>query len=303
MHASNGTKIVITEKYAYDADIVVDWEDYPGADRYKVVVHRADSPRNRTADAGVAESRYRLAGLEPSTEYVVRIGVRGDDSTQSSVRATTLPAGSATLPQGLRLDASQRPASDRIDLGWNDTNGITGGGGYRLEMSDDGGPFGPSGAGRMSSSSAEQAVRPGWLGSTLTYRVSERIGPQLLLSENASVRIPDILQAPSNLSATPAGAGTALTLGWNHSPLFRHYVVEAQRDDGSWGRIGLTRDNSFGYAPPPGDGRADHAFRVYAQLGSAASPPSDAAAIRVAPPPPPPPGGGVEGASSGPWAP
>ena len=77
-------------------------------------------------------------------------------------------------------------------------------------------------------------------------------------------------------------------------------MVETQRDDGSWGRIGLTQDNSFSYAPLPGDGRVDHAFRVYAQLGSAASPPSDTATARTVPLPPPPPGGGVAGAGSGP---
>lgn len=302
MHASNGTRIMITEKYAYDADIVVDWDDHPGADRYKVVVHRADSPRNRTADANVTESRYRFSGLDPSTEYVVRVGVRGDDSTQSTVRATTLPAGAAALPPGLRLDASLRPASDRIDLRWDDTNGIRGDGRHRLELSVDGGPFGPAGASRTSSDSAEQAIRPGWLGSTLAYRVSERIGPQQhLYSENATVRLPASLQAPSNLAVAPpsAASGTALSLGWDHAPLFRHYIVEAQRADGSWERIGRTQGNSLDYAPPRGDGIAEYTFRVHAQLGSAASPPSDTATVRAAPPPPPP-GGGVSGAGSGP---
>ena len=300
MHASNGTRIVITEKYAYDADIVVDWDDHPGADRYKVVVHRADSPRNRTADANVTESRYRFSGLDPSTEYVVRVGVRGDDSTQSAVRAATLPAGAAVLPPGLRLDASLRPASDRIDLRWDDTNGIRGDGRHRLELSIDGGPFGPAGAGRTSATGAEQEIRPAWLGSMLAYRVSERIGPQQLSSENATVRLPASLQAPSNLAVAPSNAasGTALSLGWDHAPLFRHYIVEAQRADGSWERIGRTQGNSLDYAPPRGDGIVEYSFRVHAQLGSAASPPSDTATARVAPPPPP--GGAVSGAVSDP---
>lgn len=302
MHASNGTRIIVTEKYAYDADVVVDWDDHPGADRYKVVVHRAGSPQNRTADANVTESRYRLTGLEPSTEYVVRIGVRGDDSTQSAVRAVTLPRGSATLPPGLHLEASLRAASDAIDLRWGDTNGVgglAGDGRYRLEMSIDGGPFEPSGARRDQATGAEQTIRPEWLGSTLAYRVSERVGPQQLFSGNATVQIPDTLLAPSNLAASPsAGGGASLSLGWDHAPLFRHYVVEMQGADGSWERIGRTQDNSLEYEPPRGGGSAEYVFRVYAQLGAAASPPSDAAATRIGPPAPP--GGGVTGAASAP---
>lgn len=305
MHASNGTRIIITEKYAYDTDVVVDWDDYPGADRYKVVVHRADSPQNRTADAGVTESRYRMTGLEPSTEYVVRVGVRGDDSTQSAVRAATLPSGSATLPSGLRLEASLRAASDAIDLRWDDTNGVgglAGDGRYRLEMSIDGGPFEPAGASRAPhAASAEQTIRPEWLGSTLAYRVSERVGPQQLFSGNATVQIPGSLQAPSNLAAGPSAdaGGSLLSLTWDHAPLFRHYVAEVQGADGSWERIGRTQGNSLEYEPPQDDGRAEYAFRVYAQLGAAASPPSDTATARIAPPPLPP-GGGVTGAAPAP---
>ena len=303
MQASNGTRVVITEKYAYNSDIVVDWDDYPGADLYKVVVHRTDSPQNRTADASVSESRYRLVGLDPSTDYVVRVGVRGDDSTQSSVLATTLPRGSATLPPGLRLEASLRAASDAIDLRWSDTNGVGApahGGGYRLEMSIDGGPFEPAGASRdpAAATRAEQTIRPEWLGSTIAYRVSERVGQQQIFSDNASVRVPSGLLAPSNLTASPSPAGgTGLSLSWSDSPLFRHYVVEVREADGSWERIGRTQASSFEYAPPQGDGRAEYAFRAYAQLGSAASPPSDVATARAGPALPP--GGGVAGAASG----
>lgn len=91
--------------------------------------------------------------------------------------------------------------------------------------------------------------------------------------------------------------GAALSLTWDHSPLFRHYVAEVQGVDGSWERIGRTQGDSLVYEPPQGDGRAEYAFRVYGQLGAAASPPSDTATARPAPPPPPPPGGGVTGAA------
>ncbi len=301
MQASNGTRIVITEKYAYDTDVVVDWDDHPGADRYKVVVNRADSPQNRTADANVTESRYRLTGLEPSTEYVVRVGVRGDDTTQSSVRATTLPLGSASLPPGLLLEASLRAASDKIDLWWHDTNGVGSSGRHRLEVSIDGGQFEAAGARRASPAGAEQAVRPEWLGSTLAYRVSERVGPQQLFSGNATVRIPDSIQAPLNLAAAPSdtAAGTVIYLGWDHAPLFRYYTVEMQEAGGSWAQLGRTPHNSFEYKPPQGGGIAEYVFRVHAQLGSVVSPPSDAVAVRAAPAAPP--GGGVTGAAAGPW--
>ena len=42
MQASNGTRVVITEKHACDSDIVVDRDDHHGANRYGTVVHRAD---------------------------------------------------------------------------------------------------------------------------------------------------------------------------------------------------------------------------------------------------------------------
>lgn len=212
------------------------------------------------------------------------------------------PRGSATLPTGLRLEASLRAASDAVGLRWEDTNGVgglAGDGRYRLELSIDGGPFEPSGARRDRAAGTEQTIRPEWLGSTLVYRVSERVGPQQLFSGNATVQIPDSLLAPSNLVAGPsAGGGAALSLEWSHAPLFRHYVAEVQGADGSWERIGRTQDNSLEYEPPRGDGSAEYAFRVHAQLGSAASPPSDMAAARIGPPAPP--GGGVTGAASAP---
>ena len=298
---SNGSRVAITGKYAYDRDIVVDWDDRPGADRYKVVLHRADSPKNRAvADASASESHYRFTGLEPSTAYTVRVGVRGDDSTQSSVNATTLPDGTAPLPSGLFLDASLRPRSDRIDLRWDDTNGVGRDGRYLVEVSVDGGPFEPAGA-RRGVPGAEYAVRPAWLGSELAYRVHERAGPQEFSSNNASVRIPASLEAPSNLTVGRAGAGGAaggnssgisLSLRWDHSPLFRHYVVELQAADGSWERLGRTPDNSFAYSPEPGDGRGEYAFRVYAQLNTALSPPSGTSTYGG---PAPPPEGGVSG--------
>ena len=74
--------------------------------------------------------------------------------------------------------------------------------------------------------------------------------------------------------------------------------MEVKKADAAWERIGRTPGNLFDYTPPRGGGIAEYTFRVHAQLGSAASPPSDAATARVAPPPPP--GGGVSGAGSGP---
>ena len=226
------------------------------------------------ADASVLESGYRFTGLEPSTPYVVKVGVRGDDSTQSTVRATTLAPGGAALPSGLNLTARLAPSPAAIELDWTDTNGA-GGGRYGVVVSMNGAPFAPSGIGPGSDTSAEQAVRPGWLNQTVTYKVFERIGPQRLYSNEASVSLPAALEAPRNLRALSTGGegGLAITVEWDHAPLSRHYILEARGADNAWERLSRTQANSYEHLL---DGpREQIEYRVTTQLHSALSPPSD----------------------------
>ena len=271
MLSSNFSRVLISEKLAYERDIVVDWDDHPDAGPYKVIIRPDDSSQGGgMADASVTDSVYRFTGLEPSTPYVIRVGIRGNDTTQSTVRATTLTAGGASLPSGLELAASLVPNSGAISLEWADTNGV-GSGRYGAVLSVGGTPFGPAGVGPGPETSAEQAVRPDWLGKTVSYKVFERLGPQRLYSNEASVDLPSALEAPRNLKAS-AAQGAAILVEWDHAPLFRHYILEARGDGGSWERLSRTQDNSFEHRPDGPLGQFE--YRVSSQLHSVMSPPS-----------------------------
>ena len=293
----NASRVVITEKFVYERDIVVGWEDHPSGGPYKAVIHRdglapgGNGSAGRLADASVQGTEYRFTGLEPSADYVVRVGVRGNDSTQSTVRATTLAPGGAALPSGLDLAARIAPSPAAIALDWTDSNGV-GGGRYGVVVSIGGAPFGPAGIGPGSDTSTEQAVRPEWLGKTVAYKVFERLGPQRLYSNEASVELPAALEAPQNLRASAVhgegGSGAANLVEWDHAPLSRHYILEARGADGAWERLSRTDANSYEHVLDGPRGQIE--YRVTTQLHSALSPPSAPLAYGAAPPPPPPPG-------------
>ena len=276
MLSSNHSRVVITEKLAYERDIVVDWDDHPDSGPYKVVIRPENASSNGgMADASVSDSRYRFAGLEPSTAYTIKVGVKGNDTTQSTVRATTLAAGGASLPSGLDLEARLVPNSGAISLEWADVNGV-GGGRYGAVVSVGGMPFGPAGIGPGPDTSAEQAVRPEWLGKAVSYKVFERLGPQRLYSNEASVDIPAALEAPRNLKARAADAASdaaaAILVEWDHAPLFRHYILEASIDGGPWERLSRAPDNSFEHRPNGQPALIE--YRVHSQLHSVMSAPS-----------------------------
>ena len=290
----NASRVVIAEKLVYERDIVVGWEDHPTGGPYKAVIHRdggapgSGSSGARMADASVMGLEYRFTGLEPSADYVVRVGVRGDDSTQSTVRATTLAPGGAALPSGLNLTARIVPSPASIALDWTDSNGVDGGR-YGVVVSIGGEPFGPAGIGPGSDTSAGQAVRPDWLNKTVAYKVFERIGPQKLYSNEASVELPAALEAPRNLRAHAVrgeggegGPGATILVEWDHAPLSRHYILEARGADGEWERLSRTDANSYEHVPDGPPGQVE--YRVTTQLHSALSPPSGPLVYNAAPP-------------------
>ena len=51
-----------------------------------------------------------------------------------------------------------------------------------------------------------------------------------------------------NLKAR-AAHGAAILVEWDHAPLFRHYILEARGDGGSWERLSRAQDNSFEHRP------------------------------------------------------
>ena len=294
----NASRVVIAEKLVYERDIVVGWEDHPTGGPYKAVIHRdggapgSSSGNNnsgaRMADASVMGLKYRFTGLEPSADYVVRVGVRGDDSTQSTVSATTLAPGGAALPSGLNLTARIVPSPASIALDWTDSNDVDGGR-YGAVVSIGGAPFGPAGIGPGSDTSAGQAIRPDWLNKTVAYKVFERIGPQKLYSNEAYVELPAALEAPRNLRAHAVrgegggGPGAATILvEWDHAPLSRHYILEARGADGEWERLSRTDANSHEHVPDGPPGQVE--YRVTTQLHSALSPPSGPLVYNAAPP-------------------
>ena len=279
---ASGT-VILTEKIVYDNAIVVGWEPHPNATAYRVALSKAGDAGSPAPALVVNATRHAFAGLEPSSSYTIDVGAAGDDSARSTLNVTTLPAGSASLPSGLLLDASLRPRSGMVDLAWIGA-GSAAGGLAQVEMSVDGGPFGPAPLLRLlSGSSAEMPVGPEWLGKTLAYRVHDQLGSGPAYSANATVQVPAALEAPRSV-AVASGAGTAsagaqIVLAWDHSVLFRHYVVEAHNPStGTWEQAATTSNNTVSIVVPPTQGDEQdnmHGFRVLAQLGSALSPPSD----------------------------
>ena len=302
--------VELTAKLVYSNAIVVEWRAHPNTTLYEAAASRADGrPGSAAGASGINATRYALTGLEPSTAYTISVGAAGGGNGSGSgsapaafpINVTTLPAAGASLPAALLLDASLRPHSGMVDLAWLDLNGA-GDGRIRVEVSVDGGPFERAPHLRaLSDSSAEIPVLPEWMGRTLAYRALEWLGPQALYSANATVRVPAALDAPQGLAVRPAGDGSAgagaaagggsssILLGWDHSPLFRNYIVEAlDPATGSWEQAASTSGNTAAVTlplPPPGGAGAGGALglRVSAMLGPVISPPSEVLWLAVGP--------------------
>ena len=91
MMFSNGTRVVITEKIVDGTSVSLGWDGLGGASAYDVAVvpvSGSDGDDGWEVHAASGTS-HRIDGLDPYSEYEVRVGVRGDPSTQSSVRVLT----------------------------------------------------------------------------------------------------------------------------------------------------------------------------------------------------------------------
>ncbi len=94
MTSSNGTRVVITEKIIDGTSVSLGWSEHGGARAYDVAVAPAPAAGFPGDESGwavnaVGGTSYRIDGLDPYSIYEVRVGVRGDPSTQSSVRVDT----------------------------------------------------------------------------------------------------------------------------------------------------------------------------------------------------------------------
>ncbi len=253
---TNGTKVFVTDHKEYSNSIILDWEDFgDDANEYKVVI----APKSDTQDKTryiTSDTDFQIINLTPDIEYQVSVGEKGYDDTQTILDIATLSDGTAAVIFNSEIFASGflQTHSDKINLHWTDFNKI-GENRYRIEravVGDDDNyddiSFESTDLRPKFQKSIQDTIRPDWLGKTIHYKVFERLDGQKLYSENiASISIPSQLQTPQNFvgsSSYVEGIGNMATLSWEHSSLFRNYLVE-QYVDGEWIRIDKIADNSI----------------------------------------------------------
>ena len=168
---------------SYSNGIMLHWNMFGDSTEYKAVIAPASSPRSKTADIAADTDRYMFVNLQPDTEYEVRVGVRGDDTTQSTRSVKTMPEGASPFLADLYPSVSV--AGDTASLQWLDVNGV-GEGRYRVERSVDGGPFAEIENQPGAGTAATDAVDPEWRGKQVSYRVFEWVGNQKLYSDEVS---------------------------------------------------------------------------------------------------------------------
>ncbi len=177
MQSSNST--VVNTVNVYSDAIYYSW-DADDTD-YKVVIAPSDSPRAKFADI-TSSNNYTFVNLEPSTIYDIRVGVRGDDTTQSTLQFMTLPADMLPFDSGIELSVDEVPGG--YALSWLDSNDL-GNNRYRVEQSVD-----DSTIGTGSDTSVVVQYGSDWNGKTITWRVYEHVGDQKIYSNSVSVTVP-----------------------------------------------------------------------------------------------------------------
>ena len=116
----------------YSDAIKLDWVAFDTD--YKVVIANSDTPREKFVDIATGDS-YTFVNLEPDIVYQIRVGIRGDDSTQRMLEFTTLPDGVLSYHSGIELRAVYN--GNTVDLSWLDSNDV-GENRYRIEQSING---------------------------------------------------------------------------------------------------------------------------------------------------------------------
>ena len=181
MQSSNSTLVNSVNLYSDTIEFSWDADKYD----YKVVIAPSDSPRDKTGHI-VSGDTFVFTSLEPDTRYDIRVGIRGDDSTQSILQYTTLPTSTLNFDSNIILNAAYN--SDTVHLMWLDLNDF-GDNRYRVEISIDGVSF------------EETSLRPGanslieftinddddYAGDTIYYRIFEWYGNQKIYSNHVSV--------------------------------------------------------------------------------------------------------------------
>ena len=181
--ASEGATVEITGIDMHDTSIRLSWNMFGDEKQYKAVIAPASEPRSKHADVVQSSASYRFVNLEPDTEYEIRVGVRGDDSTQAIRTVKTTPAGQMEYYSGLSLGATI--TAGVATLSWADIND-TGDGRYRVERSVDGEPFAEITDRPGSATQAADSIKPEWFGKQVSYRVFEWVGKQKLYSDALS---------------------------------------------------------------------------------------------------------------------
>ena len=177
----------------YSDAIAARWDGQQGVSEYKAVLI-PDGDISRRFAAITPATSFTFVNLDADTPYEIRVGVRGNDTTQAHAGARTLPAAAA-LPfdTGIILNATLLPGSPSVALEWSDDNGM-GGDRYRVERRVDGGgspaPYELTDLGPRQARTVSDAVLEGWSGATVQYRVFEWLDSQRLYSNEAGVRIP-----------------------------------------------------------------------------------------------------------------
>ena len=181
--ASEGATVEITDIDIHDTSILMSWNMFGDEKQYKAVIAPVSDPRSKHADVVQGIASYRFVNLEPDTEYEIRVGVRGDDSTQAIRTVKTLPVGQMEYYSGLSLGATI--TSGIVNLSWADIND-TGDGRYRVERSVDGEPFAEIAGQPGSATQVADSIKPEWSGKQVSYRVFEWVGKQKLYSDAIS---------------------------------------------------------------------------------------------------------------------
>ena len=181
----------------YSDAIAVQWDGQPGAAAGYKAVLIPDGDVGRRFAAVTQAAAFTFVNLDADTPHEIRIGVRGDDWTQASAAARTLPAGALPFDTGLALNATLQANASSILLEWADGNGM-GGDRYRVERLVAGGAaggnasaqYGLADLGPRHSRAIADAVLEEWSGAVVHYRVFEWLDSQKLYSNEAEVRVP-----------------------------------------------------------------------------------------------------------------